>query len=271
MKETSDKRIAVLIDTENIAAKNIDAILDKASLEGIATIKRIYGDFSSESKAPQAKAWNKEVAEHALMQVQQLQNSKGKNSSDSALIIDAMDLMYSGHVDAFCLVSNDSDFTRLANRIRESGIDVIGIGTAPGVSSKSFVNACTKFYFLSDAKESAPPAQEKRKQKEEKARVPEKGAAAAATNHKGTKPLPVPKNVTDTIIAAIENADMDSDDWANISQVGSVLRRRFPEFDPSHWNRPKQMSAFLKSISEFEVAAAEDIGKPSGSYIRIRT
>jgi uncharacterized protein (TIGR00288 family) len=267
VKETSDKKIAVLIDTENISSKNIDDILDKVSLEGIATIKRIYGDFSAESKAPQAIAWNREVAEHALMQVQQLQNSKGKNSSDSALIIDAMDLMYSGHVDAFCLVSNDSDFTRLANRIRESGIDVIGIGTAPGVSSKSFVNACTKFYFLSDKSAGVRKPADKQKPKSGKAETADK----SLKEFKGVKPLPIPKNVIDTIVAAIENADLDSDDWANISQVGSVLRRRFPEFDPSHWNRPKQMSAFLKSISEFEVAAAEDIGKPSGSYIRIRT
>jgi biotin carboxylase len=89
----SDKRVAVLIDAENISAKNIEEILNKASVEGRATVKRIYGDFSSESKSSQARAWNKEVSEHALSQVQQIQNSTGKNSSDSALIIDAMDLL----------------------------------------------------------------------------------------------------------------------------------------------------------------------------------
>jgi uncharacterized LabA/DUF88 family protein len=306
----------VLIDAENIAAKNIDEILDKASLEGRATVKRIYGDFSAESKSGQARGWNKIVSEHALSQVQQIQNSSGKNSSDSALIIDAMDLLYSKTIDIMCIVTNDSDFTRLAMRIADSGLEVIGMGTSESATSKSFVSACTKFYYLAENKQAkgkaaaaAASAAKVRKTKKtsaaaESAAAAEQAgadiiplpaalaspaapaaspaktvvgtaaasAATAATAAAAGKAQDVPKKVVDTIITAIENEDLIGDDWANIAPIGSVLYRRFPEFDPSLWNRPKQLSLFLKSLDEyFEVVTGESIGKPGGSYIRIRT
>ncbi|MDR3305295.1 MAG: NYN domain-containing protein [Clostridiales Family XIII bacterium] len=300
MKETgekNDKKVAVLIDAENIAPKNIDAILDKASLEGRATVKRIYGDFSSESKSSQARGWNKVVSEHALGQVQQIQNSSGKNSSDSALIIDAMDLLYANTIDVMCLVTNDSDFTRLAMRIADSGLEVIGMGSSEHDCAKSFVSACTKFYYLNEGSKtakgkaaSAAAADKDKAAKPSKKAAPaaaaapsaEKAppsgtaaavtAAAAAKANGATKAQDVPKKVVDTIITAIENEDLDNEDWANIAPIGTVLYRRFPEFDPGLWNRPKQLSLFLKSLDEyFEVAQGETIGKPTGSYIRIRT
>ena len=271
MSEIYDKRIAVLIDAENIAAKHIDEILDKASLEGRATVKRIYGDFSSDSKSGQARGWNKIVAEHALSQVQQIQNTIGKNSSDSALIIDAMDLLYAGSIEVMCIVTNDSDFTRLAMRIADSGLIVIGMGTGKQATSKSFMSACSKFYYLGEAEEERKEAAKKAKEKfAVAASAPQTGGK---TQDKGLdKEKPVPKKVIDTIITAIENADLMGDDWTNIGPIGTVLYRRFPEFDPSMWNRPKQLSLFLKSLVEyFEVQQGEAIGKPAGSYIRIRT
>ena len=280
MRDNGDKRVAVLIDAENISAKNIEEILNKASIEGRATVKRIYGDFSSESKSAQARAWNKEVSEHALSQVQQIQNSTGKNSSDSALIIDAMDLLYSDTIDVMCLVTNDSDFTRLAMRLAESGIEVVGMGTTERDTSKSFVNACTKFNFLGEEKKTqVKQAREKKSQAAVKktetglqAQVKELEEGMAKSAQGGTKAQPVPKKVIDTIITAIDAAEVDSDDWANIGPIGSVLYRRFPDFDPSFWNRPKQLSLFLKGLDEyFEVVQGETIGKPAGSYIRIRT
>ena len=278
MGETLDKRVAVLIDAENISAKLIDEILDKASLEGRATVKRIYGDFSYDSKSGQARGWNKIVAEHALSQVQQIQNSVGKNSSDSALIIDAMDLLYSGTIDVMCIVTNDSDFTRLAMRIADSGLIVIGMGTGKQAMSKSFMSACSKFYYLGEATaERKEPARVKAAEKgsAEKGST-DKAPAVPIAKTGDTKAQPaaqsVPKKVIDTIITAIENADLIGDDWINIAPIGSVLYRRFPEFDPSLWNRPKQLSMFLKSLDEyFEVEQGEAIGKPTGSYIRIRT
>jgi Uncharacterized conserved protein len=276
MSESRDMRVALLIDAENISAKNIDEILDKVSLEGRATVKRIYGDFSADSKSGQAKSWNKVVAEYALSQVQQIQTSTGKNNSDSALIIDAMDLLYSGTIDVMCIVTNDSDFTRLAMRIADSGRIVIGMGTGKQATSKSFISACSKFYFLDDAKTTAKKdgveaavgsGAEAEQKGEKKAKSLEKSA-----NEKNTKAQFVPKKVVDTIITAIENADMIGDDWCNIAPIGSVLYRRFPEFDPTVWNRPKQLSLFLKSLDDFfEVEQGEMIGKPAGSYIRIKT
>ncbi|MCL2492736.1 MAG: NYN domain-containing protein [Clostridiales bacterium] len=288
MNENSDKKVAVLIDAENIASRNIDEILDKASLEGRATVKRIYGDFSAESKSGQARSWNKIVSEHALSQVQQIQNSSGKNSSDSALIIDAMDLLYSETIDVMCIVTNDSDFTRLAMRIADSGLEVIGMGTSERDTSKSFVSACTKFYYLDENEKT----QDKAAAAAASASKAHGKKAAASTAHSASvnpaaggvqaagkppsgnngKAQDVPKKVIDTIITAIENEDLIDDDWANIAPIGSVLYRRFPEFDPSLWNRPKQLSQFLKGLDEyFEVVTGETIGRQGGSYIRIRT
>jgi len=273
--DSQDKRVAVLIDAENIASKHIDEILDKASLEGRATVKRIYGDFTLESKSSQARGWNKIVAEHALSQVQQIQNSSGKNSSDSALIIDAMDLLYSDTIDVMCIVTNDSDFTRLAMRIADSGLIVIGMGTGKQATSKSFMSACSKFYFLDENKSaggtvSAAAATAARRETRKQKPADKSVSSASAAPLGGAKP--VPRKVIDTIITAIENADLIGDDWTNIAPIGTVLYRRFPEFDPAQWNRPKQLSMFLKSLDEyFEVVGGESIGKTAGSYIRIRT
>jgi len=279
--ESQDKRVAVLIDAENIASKHIDEILDKASLEGRATVKRIYGDFASNSKSSQARGWNKIVAEHALSQVQQIQNTVGKNSSDSALIIDAMDLLYSDTIEVMCIVTNDSDFTRLAMRIADSGLIVIGMGTGKQATSKSFMSACSKFYFLDENKPvnepvaaaGAPAARKDARRAKPVDKATDKAAGtqgAAAPTAGGVKP--VPRKVIDTIITAIENADLIGDDWTNLAPIGTVLYRRFPEFDPAQWNRPKQLSLFLKSLDDyFEVVQGETIGKSAGSYIRIRT
>jgi uncharacterized LabA/DUF88 family protein len=289
LSELRDTRVAVLIDAENIAARHIDEILDKASLEGRATVKRIYGDFSKVSKSSQACGWNGVVSEYALTQMQQIQNSSGKNSSDSALIIDAMDLLYSETIDVMCIVTNDSDFTRLAMRIAEAGLVVIGMGTQ--VSSKSFTNACSKFYTLDEGEssdESAGPATEAAPAKSKAkraAKISEKtpasytaaagsgtsSSAAQAKKH-DIKAQAVPKKVINTIITAIEDANLIGDDWVNIARIGIMLYRRFPEFDPSLWNRPKQLSMFLKSLDDyFQVEQGETIGKSTGSYIRIRT
>ncbi|MDR0854533.1 MAG: NYN domain-containing protein [Clostridiales Family XIII bacterium] len=272
MNDINEKRVAVLIDAENIGSKNIDQILDKASLEGRATVKRIYGDFSANSKSSQATDWNKIVSENALGQVQQIMNSRGKNSSDSALIIDAMDLLYSNTIDVVCLVTNDSDFTRLAMRIAESGLEVIGMGTSEQDCSKSFVNACTKFYYLNEQKPQRE-AKKAAKKTEKKQTVKDAVLANSSSFDKDDahKVQPVPKNVIDTIITAIENQDLDDDDWANIAPIGSVLYRKYPDFNPAKWNRPTQLSKFILSLDDFEVAQGENIGKHSGSYIRIRT
>ncbi|MEG1583935.1 MAG: NYN domain-containing protein, partial [Anaerovorax sp.] len=139
---TNDKRYAVLIDADNISDKYIKFILDEISNDGIATYKRIYGDWTK----PSLGAWKTILLEHSVTPIQQYGYTTGKNATDSAMIIDAMDILYSNNVDGFCLVTSDSDFTRLAARMRESGMDVVGMGEKK--TPKPFIAACNKFKYL---------------------------------------------------------------------------------------------------------------------------
>lgn len=227
-----DKKIAVLIDVENISHTYINKILDEVSLYGTPTYRRLYGDFTK----PDLHPWNDKTNEYSLRQVQQGRFTKGKNSSDSILIIDAMDILYSGNVDSFCIVSNDSDFTALAMRIMESGYDVIGMGEDEQKAPKSFVNACTKFVYLKDEVAKSPVKVKKVK------------------NKKSSQAKEVPDEVIDTIITAINNSDSDDDGWVRASVVGNVLYRRHPEFDPTLYGAPqKKLSSFLGLFDEFEI------------------
>ena len=137
-----DKKIAVLIDAENVSGKYIKLILDEVSNYGSATYKRLYGDFQT----PSVRAWMKNLRDYAITPVFQYNYTQGKNASDSALIIDAMDILYSGNVDGFCIVTSDSDFTKLVLRLRESGMTVIGMGERK--TPNAFVSACETFKFL---------------------------------------------------------------------------------------------------------------------------
>ena len=152
MTGNNAKRIAVLIDAENVSHEYIEDILDEISvLPGVPTYKRIYGNFLSK----QMKGWNEIANKYSLNQVQQQNYTKGKNSSDAVLVIDAMDILYSNLVDGICIASSDSDFTRLASRIRESGLDVIGMGEEK--TAESFINACTVFKYLGIGESEAEP------------------------------------------------------------------------------------------------------------------
>ena len=155
----SDSRFAVLIDAENVSVKYIKIIFDELSKDGVATYKRIYGDWTN----PSLISWKSTLLDNSITPIQQYSYTSGKNSTDSAMIIDAMDILYSGKVEGFCLVSSDSDFTRLASRLRESGMSVIGMGESK--TPNSFIAACNKFKYLdilsaADEEEGkAPPAE----------------------------------------------------------------------------------------------------------------
>lgn len=144
-----DKRYAVLIDSDNISSKYISDILDEMTKYGVITYKRIYGDWTS----TQANKWKKELMENSITPIQQFRNTVGKNATDSTLIIDAMDILYTNNVDGFCIVSSDGDFTRLASRLRESGMDVIGMGE--NKTPRSFRAACSVFTDLELLREQA--------------------------------------------------------------------------------------------------------------------
>ncbi len=185
MPSNTDKRFAVLIDAENISDKYIRFIFDEISGEGEATYKRIYGDWTKPSLAP----WKKVLLEYSVMPVQQYSYTQGKNSSDSAMIIDAMDILYSGNVEGFCLCTSDSDFTRLAVRLRESGMIVVGMGEKK--TPKAFTSACNKFKYL-DLISAAAKAQA-RAERKQKDSVQTKEQKPAKPARKEEKPVRGPE------------------------------------------------------------------------------
>ena len=196
-------RIAVLIDADNTSPKYAEALLDELAKYGTPTIKRAYGDFST----PRLGGWTKELNARAIRAIHQIAFTSGKNSTDSALIIDAMDLLYAGNVEAFAIVSSDSDFTSLALRLRESGKTVYGLGRTR--TPMSLQNACDKFIALELL-----------------------GAEDADDEPEESETEPVPKTNPQSVLTKAVNATVGDDGWANLSALGSHIRRSQPSFDP---------------------------------------
>ena len=212
METQKDIRLAVLIDADNVPYSNVKGVMEEIAKYGTPTFKRIYGDWTR----PTITGWKNVLLENAITPIQQYSYTMGKNSSDSALIIDAMDILYSGKVDGFCIVSSDSDFTRLATRLREAGMKVFGIGQKK--TPHPFMAACDKFIYM----EIIP--------------IPE---AAETDNTKIKASKPVPKNVVDKInketlklIAASIDDIADENGWAFLGDVGNLLLKKQPNFDP---------------------------------------
>jgi hypothetical protein len=216
-------KLAVLIDGENISPRVADGLFDEVAKIGEASLRRIYGDFS----ASQLKGWAEILARHAILPYQQFANTTGKNSSDIALVIDAMDLLHSGRFDGFVLVSSDGDFTRLAARIREQGLDVFGIGQAK--TPESFRQACTRFIFT----ENFAPAT-----------VDATRAPAAALN-------PAPQ-VVPLLRKAIAQLEGDAEGWIPLGGVGSTLTNLSPEFDARTYGHAR-LSDLIEATGRFEV------------------
>lgn len=230
-------RLAVLIDADNAQASVIEGLLAEIARYGEATVKRIYGDFTS----PNSSQWKKTLNRHAIKPVQQFAYTSGKNATDGAMIIDAMDLLYTRRFDGFCLVSSDSDFTGLALRIREEGLTVIGFGEEK--TPDAFRNACHKFIFTevlrpAHANESpempAPPVIKKGVQKAADPTVqPAKTSCAK-------KILPI-----QFVLQALDQAEED-DGWTNLGAFGSYLNKLQPDFDPRLYGF-KKLSDLVKS------------------------
>ena len=177
----TDRRFAVLIDADNVAARYIKIILDEISNEGEVTYKRIYGDWTKPALAP----WKQVLLEHSVTPIQQYSYTTGKNATDSAMIIDAMDILYSGRVEGFCLVTSDSDFTRLASRLRESGMMVVGMGEQK--TPKAFVSACNKFKYLDILAGGAKQSKLTKAEKAAKLKAEKESKAEKDTKDKNTK------------------------------------------------------------------------------------
>jgi len=228
--EHQNARLAVLIDADNTSASSAAAILEELARYGIPTVKRAYGDWTTQNLV----GWKAELPRHAIQPIQQFANTVGKNSTDSALIIDAMDLLYSGNLDGFAIVSSDSDFTRLATRLRESGKTVYGLGRRR--TPTSLQNACDRFIFLEVLKGAAAPPKDE-------------------TNPTEEPSLPDLRVILE---AAIEKASQD-DGWASLGPVGNYLNKTHPSFDPRHYGFTK-LSALAREQDYLEVEQRD--GRP---------
>lgn len=241
---SKDNKFAVLIDADNVSDKYIQTILDEISNDGIATYKRIYGDWTK----PALSSWKSVLLDHSILPIQQYNYTSGKNSTDSAMIIDAMDILYSGQVDGFCIVSSDSDFTRLAARLRESGMLVVGMGERK--TPKSFISACNRFKYL-DILSTAEPAPKKTLVSiQEQPRIEAKPKQSALSDA-----APKPLNNFDAIRLAIRTIvieNSDEDEWTFIGTIGNLLVKRYPDFDVRNYGYNK-LTPFIESLDLFDI------------------
>ena len=235
-----DLKLAVLIDGDNIPSKYVKEMMEEIAKYGNPTIKRIYGDWTK----PHLSKWKTILLENAITPIQQYGYTTGKNATDSAMIIDAMDILYSEKVDGFCLVSSDSDFTRLATRLREAGMTVLGIGEKK--TPDSFIVACDKFVYIEILKyqngdEESEHTENKSSQK----------------NNIDSITPKVIKLISSTI------SDLaDDDGWAFLGDVGNLLQKKQPNFDSRNYGFQK-LTPLIKSIKEFDVEQRES---PKGRF-----
>lgn len=242
-QENEQQRLAVLIDADNTPPAILEGLLAEIAKYGIASVKRIYGDWTT----PELKGWKEQLLEYAIQPMQQFRYTIGKNATDSAMIIDAMDLLYTENLDGFCLVSSDSDFTRLASRIREAGLIVYGFGEKK--TPKAFVGACDKFVYteiLRKGEESESGVSERR-----------------STNElKGDSKL----------VSLLRNAVEDSaaeDGWAYLGQVGQNIANQAPEFDPRNYGY-KKLSSLIRATRLFDIDERSDGSHNISIYVRDR-
>ena len=243
-------RLAVLIDADNAQPSVIEGLLAEVAKYGVASVKRIYGDFTS----PRMTQWKAALLRHSLSPAQQFAYTSGKNATDSSMIIDAMDLLYTRRFDGFCLVSSDSDFTRLAQRVREEGLTVYGFGERK--TPDAFVRACDKFIYTEvlrtapTTSEATKPTPAKPVKKTAKAVAPKPAPAvppAAENKDKSVERLPL-----ELIRQAIEEAS-DDQGWAFLGSVGSYLNKIQPDFDPRLYGHRKLSDLFKHQPRHFAI------------------
>jgi hypothetical protein len=232
MAEERSKRLAVLIDADNASAKIVDGLFEEIAKLGEASVRNIYGDFSN----PRSKGWADVLSKYAIMPRQQFAYTTGKNASDITLVIEAMDLLHTGRFDGFCLVSSDSDFTRLAARIREEGVDVYGFGEQK--TPESFRQACRRFFYTENLLP-APPAV----------------AGAKA------KPLEPIANASRMLVKLISDMDTEGG-WVSLGGIGSQLGNLVSDFDPRTYGY-KKLSDLVRNVEALEL-------KSDGGTLRVR-
>lgn len=235
-----DLKLAVLIDGDNIPSAYVKEMMEEIAKYGNPTIKRIYGDWTN----PHLSKWKNVLLENAITPIQQYGYTTGKNATDSAMIIDAMDILYSEKVDGFCLVSSDSDFTKLATRLREAGMNIIGIGERK--TPEPFIVACDKFIYIEILKNKS----DENEPESTKSKSPGKNNIDKIT----------PKVIK--LISTTINDLADDDGWAFLGDVGNLLQKKQPNFDSRNYGYPK-LTPLIKSIKSFEIDQRES---PKGRF-----
>jgi uncharacterized LabA/DUF88 family protein len=272
LSSLSRHKIAILIDGDNAQANLLPQTLVEAGKYGLVTVRRIYGDWTTSSM----NSWKDILNFHAVQPIQQFRYTIGKNATDSAMIIDAMDLLHSGVVDGFCLVSSDSDYTRLATRIRESGVFVMGVGEKK--TPKPFVNACDVFVYTSNlvtehkATRAAPPRQSQRRKKT----TTVAGTPSIPTS---IPPLPAvvaaPQSDTDNendpmpIIRQAYEIAQQEDGWARLDHMGNALYQLDPGFDPRTYGH-RQLSRMIASYKDLFQMRTQEIDGSTLFFVKMK-
>lgn len=293
-ESTSELRFAVLIDADNISEKYVKVVLDEISNAGVATYKRIYGDWTS----PRLASWKSCLLDNSIIPMQQYSYTYGKNATDSAMIIDAMDILYSGTVDGFAIVSSDSDFTRLVARLRESGMVVIGMGEQK--TPKPFISACNQFKYLDllyaqqvEAPEEPASAaaddgdeQAGRSSQRKRRRHPGDAGGVAAEScacddfeDDGEGEVAFGEmsradkrrhlRAIRCAINAVIDSFADEDGWVSLGQLGDQLSKRLPDFDVRNYGY-KRLRPFLKSLGVYEFDEPTGESGKRQIYLRAR-
>lgn len=274
-------RLAVLIDADNAQADLIEPLLKEVTKYGVASVKRIYGDWTQ----ARLGGWKKKLVEHAIQPMQQFGYTTGKNSTDSALIIDAMDLLYTEKFDGFCLVSSDSDFTRLATRLREAGLTVYGFGEKK--TPRAFIGACDKFIYVENLR--PEPSAKPGEKKAAKAAAEPVAAKKTAGSRKKAKPVadavplgpaaeiavdPLSEKPAETDLDELLNeavdACADESGWAHLGSLGQYISKQRPDFDSRTYGK-KRLSDLVKTLDSLVVEArAGADGKSTAIYVHRR-
>ena len=236
-ENAKQQHLAVLIDADNSQPEIIEGLLGEVAQYGIASVKRIYGDWTD----TQLRGWKSHLLEQGIQPIQQFAYTSGKNATDSAMIIDAMDLLYTGKFDGFCLVSSDSDFTRLAARLRESAHSVYGFGERK--TPKAFVSACDKFIYTENLR------------KDKKS-----GLRASDVNQE--------KALVNLLKNAVDDA-ADESGWADLGMVGQLIANKQPDFDPRSYGF-KKLGELFRALEAFEFKAHDPLTNQRGTFIRIK-
>jgi len=242
--QESGANLAVLIDGDNASAKVITALLAEIAHYGTASVKRIYGDWTQ----PNLSAWKAVLLEHSLQPVQQFAYTAGKNATDGAMIIDAMDLLYTNRFAGFCLVSSDSDFTRLASRLREQGVTVYGFGERK--TPRPFITACDKFVYFDVL---APS-------------VTEPTVTPLTPAKLSSKKQSIDKALSTSLVQAVTTLSPDAE-WTHLGAVGNYIAKQMPDFDPRNYGFTK-MSELVEASTLFDIK--RDTERQGAIYVRLR-